>query len=423
MIAQSLNQYLLKFVLGVLFIRLFTELPRALTALGIASMPDLDYNRAMSGLLILVLLVSILLRQKIHVARPAQQLIVLLLLLFVLAIVNAVVTLTFYGMSYTGIMVAVMRFGSQLLLALFAWNFIQSDKDISICFTYFYRPALWIIIAISLTQIVTSKYAIAQGLDRLIGPFGNPNTLAMFMHLFIMLTFVFYKDGSRVTLWILLGLQYIIILYTGSITAVLSSLFFVSMLTVWQRWYKLKRFYFVVPFVVMAFMIGILIKLESIVNRLSIIFNLDTFKLTPGSSIRWRFTAWEHYLSLLDNPFKLVVGLGIGVQRFIFLLDYPGNLDKVFEAPGTHNDYLAILVDFGIIGLMFLFTAVFFLNKYLKKLETYNAHIRYFRYFFYTILFAMLIENVIDQLVMSVFIFFLVAFCKLAYVRKENGWA
>ena len=245
----------------------------------------------------------------------------------------------------------------------------------------------------------------------------------MFMHLFILLTFVFYKDGPRATLWVLLGLQYLIMFYTGSITAVLSSLFFVSMLAVWQQWYKLKTFYLLVPFVLIAFMVGILIKLESIVNRLSIVLNLDTFKLAPGSSIRWRFSAWEHYLSLLDNPFKLLVGLGIGVQRFIFLLDYPGNLDKVFEAPGTHNDYLAILVDFGIIGLIFFFAAVFFLNKYLKKLEIYYERIRYFRYFFYTILFTMLMENVIDQLVMSVFIFFLVAFCKLAYVKKANGWA
>ena len=142
MIAQSLNQFLLKVVLGVLFIRLFTELPRALTAIGIASMPDLDYNRVMSGLLILLVLFSILLRQKIQIARPAQQLIVVLLLVFILAIVNAVVTLTFYGMSYTGIIVAMMRFGSELLLALFAWNFVQSDKDISICFAYFYRPAV-----------------------------------------------------------------------------------------------------------------------------------------------------------------------------------------------------------------------------------------------------------------------------------------
>jgi len=244
--------------------------------------------------------------------------------------------------------------------------------------------------------------------------------LAAFMHFFIVATIVFYGHEKNLKFWVLLGAQYILLFYTGSMTMILSHLVFLFFVGVANRWYKSKLFYFGAVIIIPSVIAVIIAQADAILARLAILFDTDTFELHSGSSIVWRMEAWASYLSLLDTPLKWFFGLGIGTQRAVFLNGYPGSLTYIFEAPGTHNDYLGILVDFGLFGLSFFFIGVRALLRYLKSLERIDPTTRYLRYFLYSLLFAMLSENILDQLSMSLSILVLVSFCKTVYLQKDE---
>jgi O-antigen ligase len=115
-------------------------------------------------------------------------------------------------------------------------------------------------------------------------------------------------------------------------------------------------------------------------------------------------------VSLLEKSFiNWIFGLGVGTQRFILHPDYPNSLWRKFDAPGTHNDYLAMLIDFGILGLLLFFCGLFALYKVIRNAEKRDSNLYYLRFYFITVLLIMLTENFIDQLIMFVFILFLTA--------------
>ncbi|MBT1690190.1 O-antigen ligase family protein [Dawidia soli] len=407
-------------VLWVLLIRLFTELPRSITAVGWAELPENDYNRIASALLILMMTGGIVFRRKLQVRFALQQVLVAVALLMVFYTGWAVHTFHQVGMSYTGIGVVIMRYLMEILIAIFFWNFVRSERDLHRIKSIFYLPAILLIFLITFLQIATSSFENIQGVDRLIGPFGNPNTLAAFMHFFIVITIVLYVQEKGPKFWLLLLAQYVILLYTGSITMTLAHLLFLFYVGVSNRWYKSKLFYYATVVIVPMALAAFVIKLDAIQDRLAILFNTDTFELHSGSSILWRWEAWTSYISLLDSPLKWLFGLGIGTHRSIFLNGYPGSLTGIFEAPGTHNDYLAVLVDFGLLGLILFFICLRAVLRYLRSLEKVDPKVRYFRYYIYSLLFAMLSENMIDQLSMSLGILFLVSYCKTVYLKKHE---
>jgi O-antigen ligase len=418
--SYTANAFFFTMALWVLLIRLFTELPRSITAVGWANLPDNDYNRIVSGLFILMMMIGIVFLRKLQVRLALQQ--VLMAGAAVLLFYTALAAHTFsqLGMSYTGIGVVIMRYLMEILVAVFFWNFVRSSQDLGKIRSIFFMPALLLIFLISYLQIATSSFEDVQGVERLIGPFGNPNVLAAFMHFFIVATIVFYGHKRSLKFWILLGAQYILLFYTGSMTMILSHLVFLFLVGVANRWYKSKLFYFGAVIIIPSVIAVIIAQADAILARLAVLFNTDTFELHSGSSIVWRMEAWASYLSLLDTPLKWFFGLGIGTQRAVFLNGYPGSLTYIFEAPGTHNDYLGILIDFGLFGLSFFFIGVRALLRYLKSLERIDPTTRYLRYFLYSLLFAMLSENILDQLSMSLSILVVVSFCKTVYLQKHE---
>jgi O-antigen ligase len=422
--SYTANGFFFTTALWVLLIRLFTELPRSITAVGWANMPDNDYNRIVSGLFILMMMVGIVFLRRLQVRFALQQVLMFggAVLLFYTAL--AVHTFNQLGMSYTGIGVVIMRYLMEILVAVFFWNYVRSTRDLGKIRSIFFMPALLLIFLISYLQIATSSFEDVQGVERLIGPFGNPNVLAAFMHFFIVATIVLYGRERGIKFWTLLGAQYILLFYTGSMTMILSHLVFLFFIGMANRWYKSKLFYYAAVVIIPSVIAVIIAQADAILARLAVLFNTETFELHSGSSIVWRMEAWTSYLSLLDTPLKWLFGLGIGTQRAIFLNDYPGSLTHIFEAPGTHNDYLGILVDFGLIGLMLFFIGLRALLRYLRSLEHIDPTTRYLRYFLYSLLFAMLSENLLDQLSMSLSILILVSFCKTVYLQKhETGIA
>jgi hypothetical protein len=418
--SYTANAFFFTMALWVLLIRLFTELPRALTTIGWVKLPDNDYNRIVSGLFILMMMVGIVFRRKLEIKLALQQVLVLAGVMLFFYTAMAVHTFSALGMSYTGIGVVIMRYVMEILIAVFFWNYVRSARDLDTIQSFFYLPALAVIFLTSYLQIATGSFEDVQGVERLIGPFGNPNTLAAFMHFFIFATIILYRHERGLKFCLLLGAQYILLFFTGSVTMILSHLVFLFFVGVTNRWYKSKLFYYAAVVVVPTMIAVIISQMNAILNRLAVLFNTETFELHSGSSIVWRLEAWSAYASLLDTPLKLIFGLGIGTQRSVFLNDYPGSLVHIFDAPGTHNDYLGIVVDFGLMGLLLFFIGIRALVRYLKSLERIDPTIQYLRCYLYSLLFAMLSENILDLLSMSLSILFLVSFCKTVYLKKHE---
>jgi O-antigen ligase len=418
--SYTANAFFFTTALWVLLIRLFTELPRSITTVGWATLPENDYNRIVSGLFILMMIIGIVFLRRLQVRLALQQVLVIAAVILVFYIALAVHTFSQIGLSYTGIGVVIMRYLMEILIAIFFWNYVRSANDLGTIRSVFFMPALLITFFISYLQIATHSFEEVQGVERLIGPFGNANTLAAFMHFFIVATIILYANKGGLWFWFLLGAQYILLFYTGSVTMILSHLIFLFFVGLANHWYKRKLFYYASVIIVPTVLIVIISQLGAIMSRLSVLFNTDTFELHSGSSIVWRLEAWASYLSLLDSPLKWIFGLGIGTQRAVFLFGYPGALTSIFEAPGTHNDYLAILVDFGLVGLLLFFLGLRSLVRYLKSLEQIDPTTKYLRFYLYSLLFGMLSENMLDQLSMSLCILILVSFCKTVYLKKHE---
>jgi len=409
--------------LFLLAMRTFTELPRSLSETGLGDLHDGNGNRILSSMLLFsTVLYSVTLVNR-RFTRHQLVMGVLFLLVLILSSFNAWITFTHVGMSYEGIIVVLMRLLLGFFIILLAWNAITSKSDVRLLFQIYLKPVVWITIIITFIQIFTSTYVSVQGVDRIMGPFGNPNTLAAFLHLTIMLTIVSRKfgfDRSGSIFWVLIGLQYILLLYTGSVTNIGINLVFLLCLFVSDRWYKLKAFYLGAFLFIIIVPLSVAYKWPSIEYRLSKLVDIETMEIPSASSLQWRAEAWRHYSSLIDNPRKLLTGLGLGTQRSIFLVDYPGNRSTEFEAPGTHNDYMAMIVDFGLIGLALFLIACRYLTRTLKRHEHTLPIIKYFRFYFYSIMFAMLMENYFDQFTAYLFLLYAVAFIKFAQLTKND---
>jgi O-antigen ligase len=405
----------------VLNIRLLTEMPRALSLLGWESFAAFDFNRTVSALLLFFCVFMLLLKNRLKIPLSVQHLFFLISTLLFISIFISIDTFRDIGMPISGIFVVVLRYVIEMTLLIFIWNFVGKPEDFDALMRFFFKPALFIFIATSFFQIVSNSYGLIQAIDRIMGPFGSPTTLAGFLHLFIIITIYYYGHDRTYGFWALLGVQYLLMIYTGSVATIGAHLLFLFLLAMKERWIKLKRFYRFFPLVAIVAVSGVILKWESILSRLEILFNLESFELPAGSSLKWRFDAWEAYLSLLkDDYLNWIFGLGVGTHRYILHPDYPNSLWRIFDAPGSHNDYLGILIDFGIVGLILFLAGLVALYRFLRRAERLDRGIFYFRYYFISVLVIMLTENYVDQLIMFVFIIFLAGIYRAAKFRTSG---
>jgi O-antigen ligase len=421
-----ISGYKVIFLIFCLFlnIRLLTELPRMVRDVGWVNndMSNYDLNRSISLILLAFCVFGIAAKRKIIASALLTQIILFLTIFFFLSGLLASYNFIKLGMPLTGILVVLSRFMMELVLIVFVLNFIRSRSDLDDLFTYFFKPAIFVIFIIAYLQIFTKSYADVQGIFRVTGPFGSPTTLAGFLHLFIALTCYYWRSKS-LNFWIIVGLQYLLLFFTGSIASIAANLMFLMLIALKQRWYKLKLFYLMLPVVVSAGIISAIYKWESILQRVATLVNTQNFRLPEGSSVKWRFDAWGHYIDLLgDSVVNWLFGLGLGTQRWILHPEYENSLSYIFDAPGTHNDYLTVLVDFGIVGLLIFIFLAWLINRTIRDAEAYDPKLYFLKFYFYTIFLLMLSENYVDQLIMFVFIVFLVAVIKVAGLKRAEDF-
>nr|OED52097.1 hypothetical protein BEI47_09745 [Aliivibrio fischeri] len=192
-------------------------------------------------------------------------------------------------------------------------------------------------------------------------------------------------------------------------TSTLSSLFFIFISVVF--YFKKSTKIIMISVISSLGVVFLYISSDLILERLSnVVFSdIDSLTLSEGSSVYWRFTAWSIYFSTM-NFFDYIFGHGLGVSRFLLNPNSEVSVINKFSAPGTHNDYVQIIVDFGLVGLSLL---IFFIKKLIKHLlflSSFNRISYIFISFIFSLMIYMLMDNVIDSRFFFIIIFVLSSF-------------
>ncbi|HFG2216598.1 TPA: O-antigen ligase family protein, partial [Vibrio cholerae] len=262
-----------------------------------------------------------------------------------------------------------------------------------------------------IVALITGGYNEYQGQMRLSFPFSNPNSLALFSFLMIFISVLRLYTKKKAIFLVIILFYFYALIKSGGITSTLSALLFIS-LSAFMYFSGLKK---IIILLVVFTVISLFIYLtqEFILARLDgVVFeDINTLTFSEGSSFFWRIRAWEVYLSTMEQ-WDFIIGHGIGVSRFILEPSSYISRYNAFSAPGTHNDYVQVLVDFGFVGLFILFFLCvnLFRKLYARTEESPKSNI--ILAFCISLLIYMTMDNVLDSRFFFVIILLLSVYCK-----------
>lgn len=238
-------------------------------------------------------------------------------------------------------------------------------------------------------SVVLSLLAVAEFFiygTRVSVTLSNPNYLAIYI-VFGFVVLIFHNIKYR---WILIGSIFIAMLLTQS-DAVIFGLF-IPIAIILAHKLRLKVLYkFFLPGILIFFFIGVIFSIsQSVLANNSTNF-FSTFidnSLSSGDTLR--FDIWKIAIDMfLDHP---LLGLGYNqFQAFIEHLAPQYSLITIREGGFvTHNDYIRILVELGVVGfsifLIYIFKSMFYANKSedIKMRMTYISLMLILLFFSYT---------------------------------------
>ncbi|MBD3300050.1 MAG: hypothetical protein GF347_01735 [Candidatus Moranbacteria bacterium] len=188
--------------------------------------------------------------------------------------------------------------------------------------------------------------------SRIYSTYSHPNAFAIFALIIFAIAMYYqfvYQNKAPITklpLIVYTGLTFALLILTYGRGGILALMCFSLILSFYRG---NKIFIFLIGFVfAILFFVS-----PTVHNRIE-----DVYNPPANSSVRWRFEQWKRSWEIFLE--KKVLGYGTGTEKIAFGHEYGYNL--VYQA---HNDYLLMLVELGIIGLILY---LFLLSKILKKL-------------------------------------------------------
>ncbi len=267
----------------------------------------------------------------------------------------------FYSVSYSDSVRELIRLTSIFVLYFLAYRLVESKEDFylllkAILFSYII-PAL-----VALIQLI-GGWGLPDdfgGFLRIYGTFAHPNLFAFYTFFVLALTLsLLLAKKEEVRSWIsknpyflpVIGIT-LLLVFTYTRSALACFFIFILFFGIF-KYRKLLIFGSV-------FLILLYFSSEIFRERL-----LELFSLDPYGSIVWRFRLWKDMLPMfLWQPL-----FGHGLGTFTYLVEFYRGFQ--FGSLDPHNDYLKILVENGIAGLISFLSIVtgllFYLWKIFKK--------------------------------------------------------
>lgn len=287
--------------------------------------------------------------------------------------------------------------------------------------SYFVRRFL----IISLSMIVISNVGVMLGFYREIQdelrlefPFENPNTLGIFYAMTAWLAFLYHSDVNGRRIRSLLLLVYVLSIFLVIESGSLNGMAMVSLSFLYyfygKRGFRFLK-YLVAPFLVASLIY--FVDLSGVLSRLEmVVFSVDWRAPSEGgSSLIWRLQTWIVYLREM-TLLGWLVGNGPGVSRIWFESWAPGYANySVGDIPGTHNDYLAVLFDFGFGGLVVLLILMFGLYKKMILVNFSAGGVMLI-----SVAASMFFDNLLDSILMVYALYFFYPLYHLRISDKRN---
>jgi O-antigen ligase len=248
----------------------------------------------------------------------------------------------------------------------------------------FFRNLVYFMVTILLfgfvLQAMDPEYSHVNGRFR--GMFGNPNGMAIYCYLLLMLAAVvnsinkdLFKFRDRV---IIFGAIFYFLIVSGSRASLTSSLIFL----LFQRFFAFSPFLGFVGLVTLFLAVELISSnLESIITALGLeeYFRLRTLESGSGRYFAWEF-AWGHVKRFF------VFGGGFANDETI-MRRYRLYLESQGHQGGVHNTYLSMWLNVGIVGLAIFLRSLFLVfYKASKQLPMSLA-------VFFSVLFSIMYES------------------------------
>ncbi len=245
----------------------------------------------------------------------------------------------------------VMRLVSIFLIFLAAFTLTETNKDLSKLIK------VLIVSAVVPSILAIWQYFTKTGLtiplegvyNRVYGTFAHPNLLAFYLLMAITLCFLIFlsSDKKKVSIVIfgILAMVFLITLgFTYTRSAWLGLLLVVLLLGV-SRY----RLFLVVSLTAITISF---FSVQAINQRIYAFTSRD-----PGSSINWRIGLWKDGFSYAT--YKPVTGYGAGTSKELILK----KRGPEAGSSDAHNDYLRVMLEAGVIGLLAYCSLIFWLLK------------------------------------------------------------
>ncbi len=218
----------------------------------------------------------------------------------------------------------------------------------------FFKNLIWFCVVVLVAQQFMRLGSPNQYLvsERFRGFFGNPNGMAIFVYLTLVLFMVvnhlhrglFSRMGQ---LFIYAVLVYYLIT-CGARTALMSALMFVLFI----QFFRISMLLGIISFVAFIGVSELLSSnLPAIITALGLQDYLRVDTISDGSG---RYIAWNYVWDLINNHGYFLFGAGFENEGYLMLKAYR-YLSNLGHEGGVHNSYLAFWLNTGIVGLVLYF--------------------------------------------------------------------
>jgi len=241
-----------------------------------------------------------------------------------------------------------IRIVTILMSFLIFYNLVKTKQDERLIKYFLFALPIPLVVGIYQKVSYSGLKDPHLNITRIYGSFAHPNSFALFLVFFILLTIWFIQNYKRKLLWyILLFLELFCLIFTFSFSGyILLLVSFIGLFLKIRIKSSKKNFFFLILFVLILFVIQTK-EFKTRYERIKLIDLSETLRERKVvDSFTWRIVNWMNLFDLWKE--KPILGWGLQTVEII-------NPWKTEKGVGyaAHNDFLRLLVETGLVGFMF----------------------------------------------------------------------
>lgn len=219
----------------------------------------------------------------------------------------------------------------------------------------FFKNLVWFVVLMLISQQLMrlsgspGQYLIT---DRFRGFFGNPNGMAIFVYLslvlFMVVNHLHHGLFSRSGQLVIYAVLFYYLITCGARTALMASLMFMLFI----QFFRISVLLGIISFIAFIGVSELLASnLPAIITAMGLQNYLRVDTISDGSG---RYIAWTYVWDLINHHGYFLFGAGFENEGYLMLKAY-SYLSRLGHEGGVHNSYLAFWLNVGIVGLLIYF--------------------------------------------------------------------